>query len=92
MFQNHQDGTAIERAARRVLGALAVIVALSAASGAVSAGEPKPPKRVPPGVIIEPPKPRGDAEVIRPDGTGPEDGPQQRPGCPANDRKLELIV
>lgn len=47
------------------------------------------PAPAPPGVIIEPPRPRqndADAPSTR------ERQEKQGPGCPANDRKLELIV
>lgn len=92
MSQFRLNATAFARAAHHCLGALAVIVVVLAASGPADARDAKPPKKPPPGVIIEPPAPRGDAEVIRPDDEAPDDQNRQRPGCPANDRKLELIV
>jgi hypothetical protein len=48
------------------------------------------PKTTPPGVWVEPPRPRRDTDKNR------EPAPERReptsPGCPANDRKLELLV
>jgi hypothetical protein len=49
-----------------------------------------PSKPTPPGVIIEPPRPGRDPVVPGPQPPG--DGAGDVPGCPSNDRKLELLV
>jgi hypothetical protein len=50
-----------------------------------------PPARpAPPGVIIEPPHPGRDP--VTPAPLPPGDGAGDTPGCPANNRKLELLV
>ena len=65
----------------------AALVCLSAvAAGAVD--EPRPAS--PPGVIIEPPRPPQDDQNETP--PAPDSRAPSGPGCPANNRKLELIV
>ena len=69
----------------------AVLIGIGPLGLSAEAAEGKPPP-APPGVIIEPPRPRprqNEADAPPPAQDRQE---KQGPGCPANDRKLELIV
>ena len=72
-----------------VLAALVVsVVALGPIQVQAADGEIKP---GPPGVIIEPVRPRPDGPKSAPAPDADVREPAA-PGCPANDRKLELLV
>ena len=73
------------------LAAPMATIALAGLIAPASAGEKKSPAH-PPGVIIEPPRPGRNATPL-PDPNAPQQGQREGSGgCPANDKKLELIV
>ena len=74
------------------LAAPVATIALAGLIAPASAGDRKAPAN-PPGVIIEPPRPGRDASPL-PDPNAPDQDQREGSGggCPANDKKLELIV
>ena len=81
------DGS-MPRSATLVFSVMALTIWVDHSGAMAADGEIKP---GPPGVIIEPIRPRQDG----PKGTPAPDADVREPpapGCPANDRKLELLV
>jgi hypothetical protein len=70
------------------LGALDII----GGRGARAEDARETPTRPPPGVLIEPRRGAHDREDDSDTTRDDEHRPDLRPGCPANDRKLELIA
>jgi hypothetical protein len=76
----------------RALSWLTLVTLLtSLVPSAASAGDADK-KRAPPGVIIEPVKPRKERDESSVPDRDRERSTQPGPGCPSNDRKLELLV
>ncbi|MEQ1695278.1 MAG: hypothetical protein ABL901_05485 [Hyphomicrobiaceae bacterium] len=63
------------------------------AAGALHAAEDTPAPRGTPGILVEP-RPRNNEDADRREKAAPNNGQQERerPGCPVNDRPLELLV
>ena len=74
------------------LAAPVATIALAGLIAPASAGDRKP-QANPPGVIIEPPSPGRNATPL-PDPNAPDQDQREGSGggCPANDKKLKLIV
>ena len=79
----------------RIASLSSLIAAILVTMSAVEAAEDKPSPRGAPGILIEPSRPRHDGDANRRDRPAPKDGQRrdsERPGCPVNDRPLELLV
>ena len=101
MSQNRNDVRPILNLARHQVAAslLAIICALSSGPGFAAGETPDPappPKRAPPGVVIEPMRPLGeDNGSAREDQDRDEEGRQpgrQAPGCPLRQKNLDVFV
>ena len=71
-------------------GANALMASIATAAGAADGARDARPPPPPPGVIIEPRRKADDGDSA--DSDDEDDVTGQRPGCPANTRKLELIA
>ena len=79
----------------RIASLSGLIAAILVTIGVVDAAEDKPSPRGAPGILVEPSRPRDDGDADRRDQPAPKDGQRrdsERPGCPVNDRPLELLV